>query len=66
MPTVSDFPPNPQKGEVWSHVDGGSIYVLDRKPKRLTISRRPFGDSLADVHWMLLSTFNKVAIARIK
>ncbi len=61
-----EFPPNPKRGEIWSHVDGGSIYVLDRKPKRLTISRRPFGDSQADARWMLLSTFNKVALDRIK
>lgn len=42
-------------GQIWGHVDGGSVYVLaqaseeiDGDRRHVQVQRRPFGDSLAE------------------
>lgn len=48
---------DPQAGDVWGHVDGGSFYVLKRWPKTIHLQRRPFGDSQALPYTITLTTF---------
>lgn len=56
---------DPRQGERWEHIDGGTIYVWRRWPKRLLVSRRPWGDSQADPRWMRLATFERDTTRRL-
>ena len=48
---------DPQAGDVWEHIDGGSFFVLKRWPNTVHLQRRPFGDSKALPYTITLMTF---------
>lgn len=52
---------DPQTGDIWEHCDGGSMYIVGRKPKWVRVQRRPFGDSQALPFWLTLPDFGKRA-----
>jgi len=57
---------DPQRGEVWEHVDGGSYYVRSRSGPLVRVQRRPFSDSQAMPKWIRVRTFSKYATGRLR
>lgn len=52
---------DPQPGDRFEHVDGGTMYVMKRKARKVGFVRQ-IGWSLPEsITWMRLSTFTKVA-----
>jgi len=58
--------PDPQRGEQWEHIDGGSIYVLRRRGAMVRVQRRPLGDSQAEPYWIGVVTFAKIATGKLR
>lgn len=56
---------DPQPGETWEHLDGGSLYVVGRSGPLVRVQRRPFGDSQAIPQWMKVKTFEKLTKWRL-
>lgn len=53
---------DPWAGDHVQHRDGGTMYVVGRKPRMVLVKRRPVGDSLGDARWMRLTTFQREAV----
>jgi hypothetical protein len=52
--------PNPQRGEIWEHRDGGRMYIIDRDRSRVCVQRQPPSNPLAERWWIKLKTFEKM------
>jgi hypothetical protein len=49
----------PLPGECWEHVNGGTVHVVERRPKTVLVTiRAPHKKSVTK--WIRLSTFRKV------
>lgn len=61
--------PNPVRGDIWAHMDGGSVYVLYSKGAEygdVCVQRRPFGDSQAINSWIAKPKFFRLVTHRIR
>ncbi len=64
---------NPQAGEVWEHMGGGEVRVLDRKAKErgeerqwIRVSRQGPHDARENAEWIPLRQFGEIVTRRLR